>query len=158
MSLRPRPNESLRAHRVRRIIARAGTDFSTSRAIICMRRSQTSRKRHEQPEWAGCLAHAAAIRLLNSATQLHRHGISAGVLGDPTEILNDSKAARGRGNDQRARQPRRFRRTLRVGYLRAETGSFVAGFAVLMCCAIAARVLMLTSAAQSHGPKSVTSS
>jgi len=45
------------------------------------------------------------------------------------------------------------------GYLSAEIGSFVAGFAVLMCCAIAAGILMLlTPAAQSRGPKSVTSS
>jgi cyanate permease len=44
------------------------------------------------------------------------------------------------------------------GYLRAETESFAAGFAVLIFCALAAGILMLlTPVAQSRGPKSVTS-
>ena len=39
-----------RADRVPRIIAHAGTEFSTSRAKIYTRRSQTNRNNHDQPE------------------------------------------------------------------------------------------------------------
>jgi sugar phosphate permease len=44
------------------------------------------------------------------------------------------------------------------GYLRADTGSFLTGFVVLMFCALAAGILMLlTPAAQSRGTRAVTS-
>ena len=77
----------------------------------------------------------------------------------PTEILSDSKAAVAVGTINALASLAGFAGPYAFGYLRAETGSFVAGFAVLMCCAIAAGVLMLlTPAAQSRGPKSVTSS
>ena len=77
----------------------------------------------------------------------------------PTEILSDSKAAVAVGTINALASLAGFAGPYAFGYLRAETGSFVAGFAVLMCCAIAAGILMLlTPAAQSRGPKSVTSS
>ena len=77
----------------------------------------------------------------------------------PTEILSDSKAAVAVGTINALASLAGFAGPYAFGYLRAETGSFVAGFAVLMCCAIAAGVLMLlTPAAQSRGHKSVTSS
>ena len=77
----------------------------------------------------------------------------------PTEILTDSKAAVAVGTINALASLAGFAGPYAFGYLNAETGSFVAGFVVLMCCAIAAGILMLqTPAAQSRGPKSVTSS
>ncbi len=76
----------------------------------------------------------------------------------PTEILNDSKAAVAVGTINALASLAGFTGPYAFGYLRAETGSFVAGFAVLMFCALAAGILMLlTPAGQSRGPKSVTS-
>ena len=58
----------------------------------------------------------------------------------PTEILSDSKAAVAVGTINALASLAGFAGPYAFGYLRAETGSFVAGFAVLMCCAIAAGV------------------
>jgi ACS family tartrate transporter-like MFS transporter len=77
----------------------------------------------------------------------------------PTEILSDSKAAVAVGTINALASLAGFAGPYAFGYLRAETESFVAGFVVLIFCALAAGVLMLlTPAAQSRGPKSVTSS
>jgi ACS family tartrate transporter-like MFS transporter len=76
----------------------------------------------------------------------------------PTEILSDSKAAVAVGTINALASLAGFAGPYAFGYLRAETGSFVAGFAVLLFCALAAGILMLlTPAALSRGPKSVTS-
>ena len=76
----------------------------------------------------------------------------------PTEMLSDSKAAVAVGTINALASLAGFAGPYAFGYLRAETGSFVAGFAVLIFCALAAGILMLlTPAAQSRGPKSVTS-
>jgi ACS family tartrate transporter-like MFS transporter len=75
----------------------------------------------------------------------------------PTEILSDSKAAVAVGTINALASLAGFGGPYAFGYLRTETGSFVAGFVVLMFCAVAAGILMLmTPAAQSRGPKSVT--
>jgi sugar phosphate permease len=77
----------------------------------------------------------------------------------PTEILSDSKAAVAVGTINALASLAGFAGPYAFGYLRAETGSFVAGFVVLMFCALAAGILMLmTPAAQSRGAESVTSS
>jgi MFS transporter, ACS family, tartrate transporter len=77
----------------------------------------------------------------------------------PTEILSDSKAAVAVGTINALASLAGFAGPYAFGYLSAETGSFVAGFVVLMFCALPAGILMLlTPAAQSRGPKSVTSS
>ena len=77
----------------------------------------------------------------------------------PTEILSDSKAAVAVGTINALASLAGFAGPYAFGYFRAETGSFVAGFVLLMFCAIAAGILMLlTPAAESRGPKSVTSS
>ena len=77
----------------------------------------------------------------------------------PTEILSDSKAAVAVGTINALASLAGFAGPYAFGYLSAETGSFVAGFVVLLFCALAAGILMLlTPAAQSRGPKSVTSS
>jgi ACS family tartrate transporter-like MFS transporter len=77
----------------------------------------------------------------------------------PTEILSDSKAAVAVGTINALASLAGFAGPYAFGYLRAETESFVAGFVVLMFCALAAGILMLlTPAAQSRSPKSVTSS
>ena len=77
----------------------------------------------------------------------------------PTEILSDSKAAVAVGTINALASLAGFAGPYAFGYLRAETGSFVAGFVVLMFCALATGILMLlTPAAQSRGPKPVTSS
>jgi ACS family tartrate transporter-like MFS transporter len=77
----------------------------------------------------------------------------------PTEILSDSKAAVVVGTINALASIAGFAGPYAFGYLSAETGSFIAGFVVLMCCALAAGILMLrTVAARSRGPKSVTSS
>jgi MFS family permease len=77
----------------------------------------------------------------------------------PTEILSDSKAAVAVGTINALASLAGFAGPYAFGYLRAETGSFVAGFVVLVFCALAAGILMLlTPAAQSRRPKSVTSS
>jgi MFS transporter, ACS family, tartrate transporter len=77
----------------------------------------------------------------------------------PTEILSDSKAAVAVGTINALASLAGFAGPYAFGYLRTETGSFAAGFVVLMFCALAAGILMLlTPAALSRGAKSVTSS
>jgi len=77
----------------------------------------------------------------------------------PTEILSDSKAAVAVRTINALASLAGFAGPYAFGYLRTETGSFVAGFVMLMFCALAAGILMLlTPAAQSRSPKSVTSS
>jgi len=77
----------------------------------------------------------------------------------PTEILSDSKAAVAVGTINALASLAGFAGPYAFGYFRAGTGSFVTGFLLLMFCAIAAGILMLlTPAAESRGPKSVTSS
>jgi sugar phosphate permease len=73
----------------------------------------------------------------------------------PTEILSDSKAAVAVGTINALASLAGFAGPYAFGYLRAETGSFSAGFAVLMLCALAAAVLMLlTPAARSRASES----
>jgi sugar phosphate permease len=77
----------------------------------------------------------------------------------PTEILSDSKAAVAVGTINALASLAGFAGPYAFGYLRAETGSFIPGFVVLIFCALAAGILMLlTPAGQLRGPKSVTSS
>ena len=77
----------------------------------------------------------------------------------PTEILSGSKAAVVVGTINALGSLAGFAGPYAFGYLRAETGSLVAGFVVLMFCALAAGILMLlTPAAQLRGSQSVTSS
>jgi ACS family tartrate transporter-like MFS transporter len=77
----------------------------------------------------------------------------------PTEFLTDSKAAVAVGTINALASLAGFAGPYAFGYLHAETGSFLTGFVVLMFCALAAGILMLlTPAAQSRDPKSVTSS
>jgi hypothetical protein len=57
----------------------------------------------------------------------------------PTEILSDSKAAFVVGTINALASLAGFAGPYAFGYLRAETGSFVAGFVALTCCALANR-------------------
>jgi sugar phosphate permease len=69
----------------------------------------------------------------------------------PTEILSDSKAAVAVGTINALASLAGFAGPYAFGYLRAETGSSGAGFAVLMCCALTAGILvLLTPAARSR--------
>jgi len=61
----------------------------------------------------------------------------------PTEILSDSTAAVAVGTINALASVAGFAGPYAFGYLHAETGSFVPGFAVLMLCALAAAVFML---------------
>jgi sugar phosphate permease len=76
----------------------------------------------------------------------------------PTEILSDSKAAVAVGTINALASLAGFAGPYAFGYLRAETGSFIAGFAVLLCSALAAGILMLLTPPAQPRPKSVTSS
>jgi sugar phosphate permease len=77
----------------------------------------------------------------------------------PTEILSDSTAAVAVGMINALASLAGFAGPYAFGYLRAETGSFVAGFATLMSCALTAGILMLlTPTAQPRAFGSVTSS
>jgi ACS family tartrate transporter-like MFS transporter len=77
----------------------------------------------------------------------------------PTEILSDAKAAVAVGTINALASLAGFAGPYVFGYLRSETGSFVAGFAVLMFSALAGGILMLlTPTARSRGSKSVLSS
>jgi MFS transporter, ACS family, tartrate transporter len=68
----------------------------------------------------------------------------------PTEILSDSKAAVAVGTINALASLAGFAGPYAFGYLRAETGSFVAGFVVLIFCALAAGILMLLTPAPSR--------
>ena len=77
----------------------------------------------------------------------------------PTEILTDSRAAVAVGTINALASLAGFAGPYAFGYLRAETGSFVAGFVVLIFCALAAGILMLlTPATESRSSRSMTSS
>jgi MFS family permease len=77
----------------------------------------------------------------------------------PTEILSGSKAAVVVGTINAIASLAGFAGPYAFGYLRTETGSFVAGFAVLMFCAVATGIFVLfTTAARLRGSESVISS
>lgn len=77
----------------------------------------------------------------------------------PTEILSESTAAVTVGMINALASVAGFAGPYAFGYLHTKTGSFVAGFAVLMCCAFAAGIFMLlTPAAHPPVPKSDASS
>jgi sugar phosphate permease len=77
----------------------------------------------------------------------------------PTEILSGSKAAVVVGTINALASLAGFAGPYAFGYLRTETGSFVAGFAVLMFCAVATGTFVLfTPAARLRGSESVISS
>jgi MFS transporter, ACS family, tartrate transporter len=69
----------------------------------------------------------------------------------PTEILSDSKAAVAVGTINALASVAGFAGPYAFGYLRAETGSFVPGFGVLMFCALAAAIFMLLTPAAATG-------
>ena len=77
----------------------------------------------------------------------------------PTEILSGSRAAVVVGTINALASLAGFAGPYAFGYLRTETGSFVAGFAVLMFCAVATGIFVLfTPAARLRGSESVISS
>ena len=77
----------------------------------------------------------------------------------PTEILSESTAAVAVGMINALASVAGFASPYAFGYLHTKTGSFVAGFAVLMCCAFAAALFMLLIPARHpRFPKSVASS
>src|SRR5262249_55114556 len=77
----------------------------------------------------------------------------------PTEILSESKAAVAVGMINALASVAGFASPYAFGYLHMKTGSFVAGFAVLMCCAFSAAIFMLfIPARHPRVPKSVASS
>src|SRR5262249_49094168 len=79
-------------------------------------------------------------------------------LAIPTEILSESKAAVAVGMINALASVAGFAGPYAFGYLHARTGSFVAGFAVLMCCAFAAAIfILLIPFAQPRVSKSVAS-
>jgi nitrate/nitrite transporter NarK len=64
----------------------------------------------------------------------------------PTEILSDSTAAVAVGTINALASLAGFAGPYAFGYLRVETGSFAAGFALLMLCAFATAIVMLFTA------------
>jgi MFS transporter, ACS family, tartrate transporter len=68
----------------------------------------------------------------------------------PTEILSASTAAVAVGMINALASVAGFAGPYVFGYLHTRTGSLVAGFAVLMCCALAAAILMLLTPAAAH--------
>ena len=77
----------------------------------------------------------------------------------PTEILSGSKAAVVVGTINALASLAGFAGPYGFGYLRAETGSFFAGFAMLMFCAVATGIFVLfTPTARPSASESVTSS
>ena len=68
----------------------------------------------------------------------------------PTELLSESTAAVAVGMVNAFASLAGFAGPYAFGYVHAETGSFVPGFAVLMCCAVAAAMLMLLIPAAAH--------
>jgi ACS family tartrate transporter-like MFS transporter len=73
----------------------------------------------------------------------------------PTEILSDSTAAVAVGTINTLASLAGFAGPYAFGYLRAETGSFVAGFALLIFCALAAAGFVLLVPRVSESIKSV---
>jgi nitrate/nitrite transporter NarK len=68
----------------------------------------------------------------------------------PTEILSESTAAVAVGMINAIASVAGFAGPYVFGYLHTRTGSLVAGFAVLTCCALAAANLMLLTPAPRH--------
>lgn len=68
----------------------------------------------------------------------------------PTEILSDAKAAVAVGTINALASVAGFAGPYAFGYLHTRTGSFTAGFAVLMLCAFAAAIFMLLTPATAH--------
>jgi ACS family tartrate transporter-like MFS transporter len=76
----------------------------------------------------------------------------------PTEILSGPKAAVAVGTINALASLAGFAGPYAFGYLRTETGSFVAGFALLMFCAVSTGIFVLfTPAARQRTSKCVTS-
>ena len=77
----------------------------------------------------------------------------------PTEILSESTAAVAVGMINALASVAGFAGPYAFGYLHTRTGSFVAGFGVLMFCTLAAAMLMLLIPAAAHPrvPKSIAS-
>ena len=74
----------------------------------------------------------------------------------PTEILSDSKAAVAVGTINALASLAGFAGPYAFGYLRAETGSFVAGYVVLMCSAVTTGIVMLLTPAASPRRQTAT--
>lgn len=74
----------------------------------------------------------------------------------PTEILSDARAAVAVGTINALASLAGFAGPYAFGYLRAETGSFVAGFAVLMVSALTGAILMLLTPTARSRPKTVS--
>jgi MFS transporter, ACS family, tartrate transporter len=68
----------------------------------------------------------------------------------PTEILSNSTAAVAVGMINALASVAGFAGPYAFGYLHTRTGSFTAGFAVLMFCALAAAIFMLLTPAAAH--------
>jgi len=68
----------------------------------------------------------------------------------PTEVLSESTAAIAVGMISALASLAGFAGPYAFGYLHAETGSFVPGFALLMCCTVAAAMLLLLIPASAH--------
>src|SRR5438445_3170236 len=68
----------------------------------------------------------------------------------PTEILSESTAAVAVGMINAVASVAGFAGPYAFGYLHTRTGSFIAGFAVLMLCAFAAAIFMLLTPAATH--------
>jgi len=68
----------------------------------------------------------------------------------PTEMLSESTAAVAVGMINALASLAGFAGPYAFGYLHAETGSFVVGFAVLMFCALAAAILLVLVSATGH--------
>jgi ACS family tartrate transporter-like MFS transporter len=68
----------------------------------------------------------------------------------PTEILSESTAAVAVGSINALASVAGFAGPYAFGYLHTRTGSFTAGFAVLMLCAFAAAIFMLLTPAAAH--------
>jgi ACS family tartrate transporter-like MFS transporter len=71
----------------------------------------------------------------------------------PTEILSESTAAVAVGMINALASVAGFAGPYAFGYLHTRTGSLAAGFAVLMCCAFAAAILMLLMPAAERAQK-----
>jgi len=68
----------------------------------------------------------------------------------PTEILSESTAAVAVGMINALASVAGFAGPYAFGYLHTRTGSFIAGFAVLMLCAFATAIFMLLTPAATH--------
>ena len=71
------------------------------------------------------------------------HGVSSGILGDPNGTPERINGCHYGGNDQCGSSIAGFAGPYAFGYLHNRNGSASAGFAVLVCSALAAAILML---------------